>query len=221
MGMCPHCLAGLPSSPLTGRAASSRGRCPRSGRRMDGGKHQGLGGAQPTSHPLLPLASHRAVGPRPAPQLWPCRPWAERPPAPAHGGCGAVRLALDQPLLQRGSPGPFTRFTHHRGCWKVLGGGRPERERAVREASKQGQRECAPGLQPRKWESLCGQLAFRTHNPWAQERGSRHACLMKPRSAAAGDREEASRPSAWAWQQLGPAAANDLPVRIAARPTFV
>lgn len=70
--VCPYCIVGPPSSPFTARNASSCWQLSGCGRQMDQGKHRGLGRALPTSHPILPLTSHRATLPRPRSSDLPC-----------------------------------------------------------------------------------------------------------------------------------------------------
>lgn len=121
---------------------------------MDQGKHRGLGRALPTSRPILPLTSHGAVLPGPCTSAL-ALPGGHQAAAP---GWGDLRLALGQLLLERDQYGLSPALHTTEGVGK----------RWVGEASRRGQREHAPGLQPGKLQSLCGQLAFSTHDPRAQ-----------------------------------------------------
>lgn len=130
---------------------------------MDQGKHRGLGRGLPTSRPILPLTSHGAVLPGPCTSAL-ALPGGHQAAAP---GWGDLRLALGQLLLERDQYGlsPALHTTEGVGKRWV---GEADGGEGGRETSRRGQREHAPGLQPGKLQSLCGQLAFSTHDPRAR-----------------------------------------------------
>lgn len=138
-------------------------RCPRPREGWTDGRREapGPGRGRPTSPPPAPRQPPRA------PLLWPCRPWAGRPP-----GSGprlrCSEMSSGPAALTKGLQRPSACFAHRGGCQEVLGAGRRMQERAAREAARWGRRECTPGLQPGKSGSLCGQLALGAHDPRAQ-----------------------------------------------------